>query len=140
MSELYLVLRSRIPTVGDWINLGDELLRSARKRKGLSYEAMGRQLNVAAKTWERWEKAGRVPPWRLADVAEVLELEIDRPPVAARVAPLPEPDANGLTDAERLSRLEARLVKLVARLELAVGRLEQDAGQDPQPADREGPA
>ena len=79
MSELYLVLRRRLEDVTDWVEIGTPTLHNARKALGLSYEAMGRKLNVAAKTWERWEKAGRVPRHELPRVAEMLELEIEWP-------------------------------------------------------------
>src|ERR1051326_9036836 len=79
MSELYLVLRRRLEEVTDWVTLETATLKTARKALGLSYEAMGRKLNVAAKTWERWEKVGRIPRWELARVADILELEIERP-------------------------------------------------------------
>lgn len=79
MSDLYLVLRRRLEDVTDWVELGVDTLKDARKAKGLSYEAMGRQLNVASKTWERWEKAGRVPRHELRRVAKELELEISWP-------------------------------------------------------------
>jgi len=39
--------------VTEWVEIDTATLRSARKALGLSYEAMGRALNVAAKTWER---------------------------------------------------------------------------------------
>jgi len=53
MSDLYLVLRRRLEAVTEWVEIDTATLRSARKALGLSYEAMGRALNVAAKTWER---------------------------------------------------------------------------------------
>jgi transcriptional regulator with XRE-family HTH domain len=79
MSDLYLVLRRRLEDVTDWVELGTSTLKNARKAQGLSYEAMGRNLNVAAKTYERYEKAGRVPRHLLPAVADVLDLEIDWP-------------------------------------------------------------
>lgn len=79
MSGIYLVLRRRLEDVVDWVELGTDVMRTSRKARGYSYEAMGRQLNVAAKTWERWEKAGRVPRHNLDRVADVLNLELERP-------------------------------------------------------------
>jgi DNA-binding XRE family transcriptional regulator len=61
MSDMYLVLRRRLDDVArqhDWVPIGTETMRDARKHLGLSYEAVGRALSVASKTYERWEKAG----------------------------------------------------------------------------------
>lgn len=110
MSELYLVLRRRLEEVTDWVALETATLKNARKSLGLSYEAMGRKLNVAAKTWERWEKAGRIPRWELARVAEILELEIERP-ARQRVEVLEEsPDA--ATRDEELHALREELAEV----------------------------
>lgn len=82
MSDLYLVLRRRLEDVAahvEWVVLGTDTLKSARNGLGYSYEAMGRQLNVSAKTYERYEKAGHVPRHMLPRVASVLELEITQP-------------------------------------------------------------
>jgi DNA-binding transcriptional regulator YiaG len=56
MSDLYLVLRSRLAAVAEWVYIPTDVLREARERKGLSYETMGRVLNVSSKTYERYEK------------------------------------------------------------------------------------
>lgn len=80
MSDLYLVLRHRLEAVAvDWIEIPTPVLKEARKRKGLSYESLARELNVVAKTWERYEKAGRVPRQLVSRVAEALDLEIEQP-------------------------------------------------------------
>lgn len=79
MSDLYLVLRSRLEAVPEWVFIDSDVLRDARDRKGLSYETMARTLPVSSKTWERYEKAGRVPRSLLAKVAAVLDLEIEEP-------------------------------------------------------------
>lgn len=79
MSELYLTLRSRLEEVTNWVILGEEVMRGARDGKGLSREAVGRQLNVSAKTYERWEQAGRVPRNDLERVAAVIGLRIESP-------------------------------------------------------------
>src|SRR3954469_15042088 len=80
MSDLYLVLRHRLDDVRpDWVLIESAVMRRAREQRGLSYEAMGRLLNVASKTYERYEKAGRVPKPILPRLAEVLDLEIDQP-------------------------------------------------------------
>ena len=112
MSDLYLVLRRRLEDVTDWVEIGTPTLHNARKALGLSYEAMGRKLNVAAKTWERWEKAGRVPRHDLHRVADVLDLEIDWPKrTQVSVAEEPRPEEG------RLDRLEVAAEKTTATLE-----------------------
>jgi transcriptional regulator with XRE-family HTH domain len=103
MSDLYLVLRRRLEDVTDWVEIGTAPLHDARKALGLSYEAMGRKLNVAAKTWERWEKAGRVPRYELRRVAELLDLEIDWPTRASVIV------AGAGAGEERIERLEREL-------------------------------
>lgn len=120
MSDLYLVLRRRLDDVIEWVTLGREVIHDARKAQGLSYEAMGRQLNVAAKTWERYEKAGRIPRQMLPKVAEILHLEIEEP---ARVA-ISLPGRDGEDDpltvlqeevsgmADQLGRIERLLQRL----------------------------
>lgn len=115
MSELVLVLRRRLEDVVDWTHLGTDTLHTARKRKGLSYEAMGRLLNVSAKTWERWEKRGDVPRHMVTAVAGVLSLEIEE------VAPLRAEVAAG--EAEQLAEVR-RLLTEVRDLRVVVDRIE----------------
>lgn len=79
MSDLYLVLRSRLDAVTNWVAISTDVLRSARKAKGLSYEAVSRLANVSSKTYERYEKEGRLPEHSVDAFAEILGLEIDRP-------------------------------------------------------------
>lgn len=79
MSDLYLVLRNRLDAVPEWVFIEPEILRAARERRGFSYETMAREIHVSSKTWERYEKAGRVPRPILGTVAEVLNLEIEEP-------------------------------------------------------------
>jgi transcriptional regulator with XRE-family HTH domain len=111
MSELYLVLRHRLDHVTDWVMVEPAVLREARKRLGLSYEAMARQLSVVSKTYERWEKAGRIPRTDLARVAEILELEIEQPNAPSlRITETWQP-SDDLT-AEIISRLD-RIEKLL---------------------------
>jgi transcriptional regulator with XRE-family HTH domain len=88
VSDLYLILRRRLDHVTDWVMVETDVLREARKRLGLSYEAVARQLYVSSKTYERWEKAGRIPRPVLPRVAEILKLQIERegqPPLALAV-------------------------------------------------------
>ena len=86
MSDMYLVLRSRLHAVPDWVYIDTAVLENARKRRGLSYETMARTLPVSSKTWERYEKAGRIPRPLVAKVADALGLEIEEP-VQRRITP-----------------------------------------------------
>jgi transcriptional regulator with XRE-family HTH domain len=118
MSDLYLILRRRLEDVTDWVELGTATLLNARKALGLSYEAMGRKLSVASKTYERYEKKGRVPRHLLPRVAEVLNLEID----------WPKPTHLSVTAAgeDRLETLEQRLAEVLALVQqLRAEMLEQ---------------
>jgi transcriptional regulator with XRE-family HTH domain len=120
MSDLYLVLRRRLEDVVDWVDLGYDVLHDARKRRGLSYEAMGRQLAVASKTYERYEKAGRVPRQLLPKVAEVLDLEIEQPDRVRIIVPATgdgQPTLESLRaqvseQGEQLARIERLLREL----------------------------
>lgn len=95
----------------DWVELGTETMRDSRKRKGFSYETMGRLLSVAAKTYERYEKAGRVPRHLLGALATVLDLEIEEAAPRRVVVPVGAEADAGLRAAieeirERLERIE----------------------------------
>src|SRR5690348_2408612 len=109
MSDLYLVLRRRLDSVPEWVYLPTSDLKAARDRAGLSYEGLARQLPVSSKTWERYEKAGRVPRHLVPKVARILGLEIETPEVrpltGRRDERLRAPAAGELV--ERLEALEA---------------------------------
>lgn len=107
MSDLYLVLRSRLEAVPEWVFIDTAVLRAGRERKGLSYEAMGRELHVSSKTWERHEKQGRVPRPLVPAVAATLDLEIEEP-VRQRVVVEP-----GRSIEERLTTIEAKVDELL---------------------------
>lgn len=79
MSDLYLVLRRRLEEVKNWAYIDTDVLRSARDSRGLSYEAMGRLIPTSSKTYERWEKGGRIPVELVGVIADLLDLEIERP-------------------------------------------------------------
>lgn len=115
MSDLYLVLRHRLASVPDWVFIESAVLRQARERQGLSYEAMGRQLNVASKTYERYEKAGRLPPQLVRRVAELLDIEIEEPERVRVTATRQE--ENGPIEV-RLSSIERKLDQLDRKLDL----------------------
>lgn len=111
MSDLYLILRHRLTDMVDWVELGTETMKRARKAQGYSYEATSRLLSVSAKTYERYEKAGRVPRHLLPAVAEVLDIEIEEPArqrvtVPAEAADDPKLRATLVQILERLDRIE----------------------------------
>ena len=111
MSDFYLVLRRRLDHVTDWVLIETDVLKQARRRRGLSYEGVARLLHVSSKTYERYETRGRVPRHVLPSLAEILELEIE----IERPAPLRVPDrwtpADDLS-AEIIARLD-RIEKLL---------------------------
>jgi DNA-binding XRE family transcriptional regulator len=79
MSDLYLILSSRLEAVKEWIHVGEETMLGAREALGLSRESVARQLHIASKTYERHEKDGRIPRYRVGDYARVLGLNITEP-------------------------------------------------------------
>ena len=116
MSDLYLVLRNRLDGVPEWVFIETDVLRAARERVGLSYEAMAREIHVSSKTWERYEKAGRVPRPILPTVASVLNLEIEEP---ARTTVVVRPGES------QLDRIEASLTAIDRKLDGDRQALEQ---------------
>lgn len=111
MSELYLTLRRRLDEVNSWIEIGVDTMRTARNAKGLSYEAMGRLLNVSSKTYERHEKAGRLPRQLVEKFATILDLEIDTPtPVRITVPADPSLSSD-------VRELRVQIERLVDRLD-----------------------
>lgn len=118
---MYLVLRRRLTEVSkEWVVLGMEVMRDARKAKGLSYEGVARQIPVSSKTYERYEKRGAVPVELVDKFAVVLDLEIERPEFR-RVVSLPTEEASG--EAERLDHLEEQLEGANRRLDRILGLL-----------------
>jgi hypothetical protein len=113
MSELYLVLRRRLEAVAEWVQLGTDEMQAAQDRLGLSNERLAAELYVVSKTWERWKQRGMVPRHQLANVAEVLGLEVETP-APVRVTPVPRGRA---TRADQLDQIDERL----ARIEEALG-------------------
>lgn len=78
MSDIYVVLRSRLESVASWYNLGTDAMEEAQGRMGLSDERLAREIPVSTRTWIRWKKRGQVPVQWLPNVAKVLDLEIER--------------------------------------------------------------
>lgn len=114
MSDLYLVLRSRLEAVPEWVFIDTAVLKEAREARGLSYESAARELHISSKTWERYEKAGRVPRPLVPRVADVLGLEIEQP-APRRVRIEPEEIRVAALD-ELRDHLDARLDKIEATL------------------------
>lgn len=110
MSELFLVLRRRLDEVAKWVAIDTTTLKNAREAKGLSYEAVARNLGISAKTWERYEKDGRVPRWQVRDIADLLELEVAE-------SPPPQVDVPSEADDDRISRLETRVEDMDAKVD-----------------------
>lgn len=130
MSDLYLVLRSRLDIVrGEWIEVPSEVMRSARVARGLSYEAMGRLLHVSGKTYERHEKDGRIPRGQVERYADVLGLEIERPTFSGTITVPPDS-----TD----DKIDA-ILRLVRQLQDEVAELRRET-QDPEEGRRARPA
>ncbi len=112
MSDMYLVLRSRLEDVQSWTNLGVEAIRDAQRASGLSDERLARQIPVSTRTWIRWRERGQVPSHALDKVAAVLGLEVERQgPTRVQV----QDDQ----PADRLAALEAEVAAM--REELAEG-------------------
>ena len=118
MSDLYIVLRNRLATVAEWVAIEPAILRAARERRGLSYETMAREIHVSAKTWERYEKAGRVPRHALRAIAAVLELEIEEPALARVIIAGSDEERSAIVD--RLAVIEEQLAAIDAKLSLLV--------------------
>jgi DNA-binding XRE family transcriptional regulator len=105
--------------VADWVTLGSDVMRAAQKRRGLSHEGVARLIPVSGKTYERYEKQGRVPRLLLAKVADVLELEIEQPetrPISVRVEAKEAGEDLAVALFDRLRSLEATVADGVADL------------------------
>lgn len=109
MSELYLVLKTRLDDVTKWVPLGTTVMREAREAQGISYETVSRAVHVSAKTYERWEKRGEVPNTALEAVADVLRLQVERSDSRSIVEVA---DAKSAED--RLDRLEEQVAEVLA--------------------------
>lgn len=119
MSDLYLVLRSRLDVVKDWVELGTQTMRDAREAQGLSYEAVARQIPVASKTYERWEKRGAVPRPFVVKVAGILDLEVEIPErVKITIPAEPEDQLAVLREEDAVWRAEvnAKLDEILRRI------------------------
>jgi len=117
-ADLYLVLRSKLDMVADWVELGTPALKAARERLGLSYEGVARQIPVSSKTYERYEKRGRVPRTLLAKFAEVLQLEVEQP-ARERIGVSPQPSDDHLRQLvqEELAEMREQVERILALLE-----------------------
>lgn len=134
MSELYLVLRRRLESVRRWVQVPTDVLRDARKTQGLSYEATGRLLNISSKTYERYEKQGRLPLELVDAIADVLGLTIERPDIRPGVVQIPPIHGDRLpAEAPTVQALREELADVRASL----ARVEELlAGEEPSRASR----
>jgi len=108
MSNLVIVLRHRLDDVKNWVKIDPVVLESARDRLGLSREAVARQIPVASKTIERWEKQGRVPREVMPKLMAILEIELEAPSLPpVRFSGEPPDWKQDVT--ERLERIEQLL-------------------------------
>lgn len=128
MSDLYLVLRSRLEPVGkrfEWVDLGPSVMLEARKRLGLSREAIARKLNLSAKTYERYEKSGQVPKHELRNIAGVLELQVEETERTTVVMPRGEDDDVAQRTAEENARRIDALEDQAVRVEGALAEIHE---------------
>jgi len=116
-----------------WIQVPTETLKAARKRLGLSYEAVARQVPVGMSTYIRWEKMGRISADYFDQIADVLELDVTRPdPIHVLIAE--PPDALPMLQAldRRLEALEWQIGEMQGLLQSLLTR-SAPAGEDPEP-------
>ncbi len=117
MSDLYLTLRRRLDEVARWTHLDGQTLVDARDAKGLSREAVARQLPTSAKTIERWEKDGRVPTNVVQKLADILGLEIQRVPAPPPLIVEDDPEMAELrTLVERVERAAQSIAEESTRI------------------------
>lgn len=88
--------------MAEWVTIGIDVFGDAQKRLGLSDERAARLVPVSVRTWIRWRQRGQVPIHSLDRVAQILELEIERPAHDRRVVVDDALDAQELYD--RLDR------------------------------------
>lgn len=99
----------------DWLEVGRDVMESARAERGLSMEAAARALHISSRTYDRHEKAGRIPRYQISDYARVLGLEIIEPEKRRVDLPLEEATTAELLEEVRrqgevLARLEERIL------------------------------
>lgn len=121
MSDIYVELLTRIPVVAQKTAIGSGRLQEAQDATGLSNERLARKLHVATKTWERWKKAGEVPSYALANVAEVLGVEIKHAgPSEIEIEPTSPADLAAIR--RELEETRAALVRIEEQLAEALPR------------------
>jgi transcriptional regulator with XRE-family HTH domain len=113
MSELYLVLRSRLDGVVDWVYLDGKIVMDARARKGLGREALGARLHIAAKTLERYEKRSRFPRALIPALAEELDIRIEQAVTEPLSATITEP----VPAAAEVALLRTAVVEALGKLD-----------------------
>ena len=138
MSDLYLVLRRRLEEVKNWAYIDTDVLRSARDSRGLSYEAMGRLIPTSSKTYERWEKAGRIPVELVAAIADLLDLEIERPRRERTAVTVVEGGARDGAEATDIDVLRAEMARRLNGVEGLLGEILDRLPETDQPQEEEG--
>lgn len=135
MSDLYLVLHRRLNSVQDWVELGTTVMKTARERLGLSYESVARAVPVSSKTYERYEKRGRVPRPLLPKIAAILQLEVEEPErvrvtLDGETATLPRDLRSQLEGAvDQLGQVGPQLVTAARQLSEALDAHEESQAQ-----------
>ncbi|HXJ68160.1 MAG TPA: hypothetical protein VNM39_04590 [Verrucomicrobiae bacterium] len=114
MSDIYVVLRSRLEKVASWINLGTEAMEGAQRRLGLSDERVAREIPVSTRTWIRWRQRGQVPVQWLPNVAKVLDLELEQ---AQRVRVHVNGDESEPTSDDQIAALREEVAGMRAMVE-----------------------
>ncbi len=124
MSDLYLVLRSRLDAVTNWVTISSDVLKEARTARGLSFEAVSRQASCSSKTYERYEKAGRLPEHMVETFADILGLEIERPTRTTTRVTIAEPISSEMVAVvERLDRVADEVEGLRRELREALAKV-----------------
>ena len=134
MSDLYVVLRSRLDTVADWVAIGSDRMLEAQKQVGLSDERVARRVPVSTRTWIRWRLRGEVPVASLDRVAEILGLEIERPKRIRVMPPEDDRPARRRTDrvaTSQLDDLQMSVARLSAQVEEVLALLRRLLAEPP---------
>lgn len=102
----------------EWVEVKSDLLRDARRHQGKSKEAVARELGVSTRTYERYERNGRLPAHQLKGIATALGLEFIETDETPRSVFLRKRDEDRLAAVERIAR-ETRSEVMKLRREVA---------------------
>jgi transcriptional regulator with XRE-family HTH domain len=106
----------------------------AQKQVGLSDERVARRVPVSTRTWIRWRKRGEVPVASLDRIAEILELEIERPKRTRVMLPEDDRPARRRTDRVatiQLDDLQMSVARLSAQVEEVLALLRRLLAEPP---------